>query len=106
MGAPATSAMGAAPRSPLDIADAVAKARRGNTSPKQAGEDFEAVFLSTMFNEMMSSVGEGPLGAGPSAPVWRSFLADEYGKSFAKAGGIGIGAEVYRALLKQQEDRG
>ena len=47
--------------------------------------------------------GEGPFGGGGSAGVWRSFLTDEYSKSFAKAGGIGIADHVYRSLLSQQE---
>jgi peptidoglycan hydrolase FlgJ len=34
--------------------------------------------------------------------VWRSFLTDQYAKSFAKAGGIGIAAKIYDTLLKQQ----
>ena len=71
---------------------------------KAAAEDFEAVFLSSMFNEMFASVkGDGPLGGSGSTGIWRSFLSDEYAKSFAKAGGIGIGAQVYQSLLAQQE---
>ena len=37
--------------------------------------------------------------------VWMAMLSDEYAKSFAKAGGIGIADHVYRALLAQQEAR-
>jgi Rod binding domain-containing protein len=37
--------------------------------------------------------------------VWRSFLGEEYAKSFAKAGGIGLADHVYRALIAQQEAR-
>ena len=71
---------------------------------KASSEEFEAVFLSSMFNEMFSSLkGEGPMGSSGGAGVWRSFLADEFGKNFAKAGGIGIGAEVYKTLLSLQE---
>ena len=32
-------------------------------------------------------------------------LTDEYSKSFAKAGGIGIADQVYRTLIAQQEVR-
>ena len=35
--------------------------------------------------------------------MWRSFLSEEYSKSFAKAGGIGIADHVYRSLIAQQE---
>jgi Rod binding domain-containing protein len=37
--------------------------------------------------------------------VWRSFLTDEYAKSFAKSGGIGIADHVYSALLEIQEQK-
>jgi Rod binding domain-containing protein len=70
---------------------------------KAAGEDFEAVFLNSMFQQMFSGVGQGPFSGGNGANIWRSFLTDEYSKSFVKAGGIGIAGEVQRALLAQQE---
>src|SRR5215217_5669647 len=69
--------------------------------------DFEAVFLNSMFNQMFTSVGgDGPFGGGGGAGVWRSFLSEEYSKSFAKSGGIGIADHVYRSLIAQQEARG
>jgi peptidoglycan hydrolase FlgJ len=69
--------------------------------------DFEAMFLSSMFNNMFTSIdGEGPFGGGGAGGVWRSFLSDEYAKSFAKAGGIGLADSVYRSLIAQQEARG
>jgi Rod binding domain-containing protein len=68
--------------------------------------DFEAMFLSTMFSHMFTSIdGEGPFGGGGAGGVWRSFLSDEYAKSFAKAGGVGLADSVYRSLLAQQEAR-
>ena len=72
---------------------------------KATGEDFEAMFLNSMFQQMFAGVGQGPFGGGPGAQVWRSFLTDEYAKSFAKAGGIGIASQVQRELLAQQEIR-
>lgn len=71
---------------------------------KNTAQDFEAVFLSNMFNQMFTGIGEeGPLGNATGVGVWRSFLTDEYAKSFAKAGGIGMADHVQRALLAQQE---
>jgi Rod binding domain-containing protein len=32
-------------------------------------------------------------------------LTDEYSKSFAKAGGVGIANDVYRTLILQQAER-
>lgn len=67
-------------------------------------QDFEASFLNSMFTHMFTDAdGEGPLGGGPAVGVWRSFLTQEYSKSFAKQGGIGIADYVYRSLLAQQE---
>jgi peptidoglycan hydrolase FlgJ len=57
------------------------------------------------FQQMFSGVGQGPFSGGHGANIWRSFLTDEYSKSFVKAGGIGIAAQVTRELLAQQEVR-
>jgi peptidoglycan hydrolase FlgJ len=73
---------------------------------RAAAQEFEAVFLNAMFSEMFTAIdGEGLFGGGPGAGVWRSFLTDEYAKSFARSGGIGIADDVYRTLLAQQEAR-
>ena len=73
---------------------------------KVAAQDFEAVFLNSMVNQMFTAVGgEGPFGEKGGTGVWRSMMADEYSKSFAKAGGIGIAGQVYQTLLAQQEAR-
>ena len=78
----------------------------GRAAKAQAtGEDFEAMFLNSMFQQMFSGVGQGPFSGGHGANIWRSFLTDEYSKSFVKAGGIGIAPQVTRELLAQQEIR-
>ncbi len=59
-----------------------------------------------MFSQMYKGIdGEGPFGGGPAVGVWRSFLSEQYAKSFAKAGGIGIADKVYHTLLAHQEAR-
>jgi Rod binding domain-containing protein len=73
---------------------------------REQATDFEAMFLSSMFSQMFTETeGDGPFGGGGKAGVWRSFLTEEYSKSFAKAGGIGIADHVYRSLIQQQEAR-
>jgi Rod binding domain-containing protein len=73
---------------------------------KAASQDFEAVFLNSMFQQMFTGIsGDGPFGGKGATGVWRSFLTDEYSKSFAKAGGVGIADQVYGTLLAQQEAR-
>jgi Rod binding domain-containing protein len=75
-------------------------------SARAKAVEFESVFLNSMFSQMQTGIdGEGPFGGGVGTGVWRSFLTDEYAKSFAKAGGIGIADHVYRALIAQQEAR-
>lgn len=69
-----------------------------------AAQDFEAVFLNSMFQNMFTGIGgEGPFGGSGAVGVWRSMLTDEYAKSFAKSGGVGIADQVYRTLIAQQE---
>jgi peptidoglycan hydrolase FlgJ len=70
---------------------------------KAASQQFEAVFLNSMFQEMFKGIdGDGPFGGKGSLKIWRSFMTDQYAKSFAKAGGIGIASHVYDELLKHQ----
>jgi flagellar protein FlgJ len=59
-----------------------------------------------MFSQMTSSLkGDGPFGDTTGTGVWRSMLTEEYSKSFAKSGGIGISDEVFRTLILQQANR-
>ena len=83
-------------------AGAAASGREGKA--RAAAVNFEAQFLNSMFSQMLTGIdGDGPFGGGPAVGVWRSFLSEQYAKSFAKAGGIGIADKVYHALLAQQE---
>jgi flagellar protein FlgJ len=76
------------------------------TRAHTAAVNFEAQFLNSMFGQMLAGVqGDGPFGGGKAVGVWRSFLTEQYAKSFAKAGGIGIADKVYHTLLAQQEAR-
>lgn len=70
---------------------------------KAKAQDFEAVFLNTMFAQMTSGLkGDGPYGDTQGTGVWRSMLTEQYAKSFAKAGGIGISHDVFRTLILHQ----
>jgi Rod binding domain-containing protein len=71
----------------------------------QASE-FESAFMSTMFQSMFTAIdGDGPMGSTAGVAPWRSFLTQEYAKSFVQKGGIGLADHVYRALIAQQERR-
>jgi Rod binding domain-containing protein len=85
-------------------ASASAGAQSLQARARAKAEDFEAVFLNTMFQQMYTGLeGDGPFGGGTGVGVWRSFLTDQYAKSMVKAGGIGLADHVYRSLLGQQE---
>ena len=100
-------ALGLSPLATAKLATATAQAGAKPKDPvRAAAEDFEAVFLNTMFHQMFTGIdGDGPFGGREGTGVWRSFLTDEYSKSFAKAGGIGLADHVYRTLIAQQEAR-
>ncbi len=94
---------------PLDLINANAalapKALDANhAKAKGAAQDFEAVFLNSMFQQMFTGIdGDGPFGGSGATGVWRSMLTDTYAKSIAKSGGIGIADQVYRSLIRHQE---
>jgi len=94
-------------RPDLQLADALTTVSpQAQTKAKATATDFEAMFLNSMFSQMTSGLkGEGPFGDTPGTGVWRSMLTEQYSKSFAKAGGIGISNDVYRTLILQQANR-
>lgn len=96
-----------AKRADPQLAEALAKVPEA-TQKKIRGQaqDFEAMFLNSMFSQMTSGLkGEGPFGDTPGTGVWRSMLTEQYSKSFAKAGGVGISTDVFRTLILQQAGR-
>jgi peptidoglycan hydrolase FlgJ len=86
------------------LADALKQVSpQAQAKAKATATDFEAMFLNSMFSQMTAGVkGEGPFGDTPGTGVWRSMLTEQYSKSFAKAGGVGISNDVYRTLILQQ----
>ena len=90
-----------------DMINALAKVSpTAQGKAKASSQDFEAMFLNSMFSQMTSGLqGEGPYGSTTGTGVWRSMLTEQYSKSFAQAGGVGIAKDVYRTLILQQANR-
>ena len=66
-------------------------------------QNFEGMFINSMFSEMTNGLkGEGPFGNTIGTGIWRSMQIEQYSKSFAQAGGVGIAKNVYRTLIMQQ----
>ncbi len=89
------------------LAEALTKvSAKAQAKAKSTATDFEGMFINQMFSNMTNGLkGEGPFGDTPGTGVWRSMLTEQYSKSFAKAGGIGISNDVYRTLILQQANR-
>ena len=96
--------------SPLDLMKASQMAPKmaptAQAKAKDAAQNFEAVFLNSMFNSMFTGIdGDGPFGGSGATAVYRSMLTDQYARQLSKAGGVGIAAHVYQSLMAHQEGR-
>ena len=91
-------------RRDLLLEDALTKVPpQAQAKARAQAQDFEALFLNTMFSQMTSGVkGEGPFGDTTGTGVWRSMLTDQYARNFATSGGVGVSDEVFRTLIMQQ----
>lgn len=82
-------------------------AKAGGSNDKamrQAAEDFEAIFITQMIKPMFETLPTDTMfGGGQAETIYRGLMVEEFGKSVAKNGGIGIADNVYRELLKLQE---
>ena len=79
---------------------------RGDQTPDQVratAEDFEAVFLAQMVEQMMGDSTESSFGGGPGEAAFSSMLNEEFAKVMAKAGGIGLADSLVREMLALQE---
>jgi peptidoglycan hydrolase FlgJ len=95
-------------RKAIDAYAAAAYAKPGTREAKArtSAQGFEGVFLQNMLENMVANVGkEGPLGSGEAGGgAWRGFLMDEMSKSMIKKGSIGIAPQVYREMMRLQEN--
>ena len=84
--------------------DAAQPPSAGAAAAHQTGEDFEAFFLSQVFEHMFNGVGNDALfGGGQSETIYRSLLLQQYSKVAAKSGGVGLADAVQREILSAQE---
>ena len=78
---------------------------KDEAATKAAAQDFEAFFVTHAFSDMFAGLSSDPLfGGGEGEEIFKSFLLNEYGKTVAKAGGIGISDMVQKQLLLLQEN--
>ncbi len=76
----------------------------GSKTPKGLAEEFEAVFLNTLFQSMEPEEDkDSPFSGGAGERVWRGMFNDAVAQQVAQRGGIGIASSVYQQILKLQE---
>lgn len=76
----------------------------GMKSIDATARDFEAVFISQMFEQMFADVKTDGLGGGGSGErIFRSMMVQEIGRQMADQGGMGLADTVKRELIALQE---
>lgn len=77
---------------------------KNDAAVTKAAKDFEAVFLTEMLKPMFEGIEvDDRFGGGKGEEVFRGFMLEEYGKEFARRGGIGLADHIKEAMLKMQE---
>lgn len=85
-------------------ASATLDSAKSGRDPHATAKDFEAFFVAHMLDQMFAGVStEGLFGGGQAEKTFRSLLHQEYGKSIAQQGGIGISNVVSAEILQMQE---
>lgn len=71
---------------------------------KKTSQDFETFFASQVLDQMFADVKtDGMFGGGHGEEMFRSLLLDQYAKQIGKAGSFGIGDQVLKSMIAQQE---
>ncbi|MFG6591826.1 rod-binding protein [Sulfitobacter sp. 1A12157] len=68
----------------------------------EKAQEFEAMFLGQMVDEMLSTVDIGSFGGGHAEETWRSFLSNAIGESIAEQNSTGIARTIETAMQRYQ----
>lgn len=102
--ATATTMAAMASRSAAPNLDRSAIAGQNERELRAAAQEFEAHFLAQMMAPMFEGLStDPPFGGGHSEEIYRSMLIDEYGREFARQGGLGLAEPIVAQLLRLQE---
>lgn len=89
-------------KSGTDIAKQLGNTKRLDKISEKA-EEFEAIFIAEMMKPMFEGIStEAPFGGGQGEEIFRGMLLQEYGKSLASSGSIGIANAVKQELIRTQ----
>ncbi len=71
---------------------------------KTAAKNFEAFFVTSMLESMYAGIKpDSMFGGGPGEEMYRSLLNQEYGKSIAARGSMGIAHNILSEMISLQE---
>ncbi len=88
---------------PLATDEQKARTQEIRDNVRTQAEEFESVFLHMFVEQMFSGIEtEGPFTGGSAEGTYRSMMSQEYAKSLASNGGIGLADHVYAEILKAQ----
>jgi peptidoglycan hydrolase FlgJ len=74
-----------------------------NSPTYKAAQDFEAVFLGQMVDQMYTGLdAKGPFGGGFAEQTYRSLFTQEIGRQMSAGGGVGLAEAVYAEMVKLQ----
>ena len=70
---------------------------------RSQAQEFESVFLHMFVEQMFAGIKtEGPFTGGHAEDTYRSMMSEEYAKTIANSGGIGLADHIYAEILKAQ----
>ena len=73
---------------------------------RKTAENLEAFFLGQMLQPMFNNIeAAAPFGGGNSERMWRSMQVEEFGKAFARMGGVGLADSIMKEMLRLQEGK-
>lgn len=99
-----------APQLPFDAAAALTRLRSDTAVPRaptgtdgaaggptEAFRNFEAMALTSFVETMLPQNASSVFGSGTAGQIWKSMLAEQIGQQIARAGGVGIAAQLMAA---------
>jgi flagellar protein FlgJ len=72
--------------------------KTGQQKLRKACNDFEAVFISKMWEQMRNTIPKGGMLHSPQEDMYRSMFDREFSEKLASDGGIGMGDMLYNQL--------
>ncbi|MEP3685629.1 MAG: rod-binding protein [Sulfitobacter dubius] len=87
---------------PAPTPSAKAAPTQADAVTAEKAQEFEAMFLGQMVDEMLSTVDIGSFGGGHAEETWRSFLSNAIGESIAEQNSTGIARTIETAMQRYQ----